>query len=138
MNAFKLFVLSLALAVSFGCGESEKMDDELTANFSADGFGVRAVQTSANTYQFTVAENTRYPNAVFTVYGLSDESEFNGFLTSSKMRLAHVVGSSSVGKTFEVTFNDNDTWFAIYHDDWNGFGWIYSTGRQMVKGEFRQ
>lgn len=137
MKKLNALIIVFAIGILSGCGDSTKVDDGNMANFAADGFSVRIEQSSINTYLITVIENTRYPNAVFTVYGLSDESEFGSFLTSSKMRLAHVVNSSAEGQSFEVTFNDNDSWFGIYHDDWDGFNWIYSTGREMVRGQFR-
>lgn len=133
--AFALMALTLS-----GCGGGgvPEPETENLANFSADGFSVRATQTSVNTYQFTIIENTKYPNAVFSVYGLEDDSQLGTFNTNSKMRLAHVVDASQPEQTFEVTFNDNDVWFAIYRDDWDGFGWIYSTRTPMLSGQFRQ
>lgn len=131
-----LIALIFAPLSLISCGGSPVEDPQ--PNFFGNGYSLRIEQTSQNTYRFTVIQNSSYPNTVFTVYGFHDETQINStFPASSHARLSHVQDASQPGSEFEVTFNNDDTWFAIYQDDWDGIAWIYSDRQEFVRGQFR-
>jgi hypothetical protein len=124
----------LLLAGCAGGGEPEG----LQPNFVGDGYSLNAQQTSLNTYKFTVVENTKHRNIVFSVFGFHDQSQITPtFNMNSHARLSHVSDVKNAGDSFEITFNDDDTWFAIYQDDWDGLSWIYSDRVELIRGDFR-
>lgn len=78
-------------------------------------FSVTVVPLTSTTYEFTVAANRKFQNAIFSIYGLQ-EGEARP-LDTSRVRLAHIVGATSVGTKIEVVFQPDDIAYSFFIDD---------------------
>lgn len=131
------YIIYLSLVfLLISCGGVEKPAG-VTPNFIGNGFAVFVEQTALNTYKFTVTSNEDHKGAIFTVYGLADESQVGTFNTAARMRLDHISDAHDAGDTFEVTFNSDDNFFIIYEDALLGGTFVYNTVKEMVRGQFR-
>ncbi len=136
---FSKFYIGVFLAISFlaSCG-SNPPPTGLTPNFSQNGYSAYVEQMALNTYKFTVVSNTNHKGAVFSVYGLADESQIGSFSTSTRMRLAHVADGHQAGNVFEVTFNSDDNVFIIYEDALVSGSFVFDTSKEIIRGQFRK
>ncbi len=134
----KAILLSLIVLTLAGCGSDKTFPEGLTANHSGNGFTAHMEHVSFNTYKFTIVSNDNHRGAIFSVYGLADESYVSTFNPNTRVRLAHVSDGHQAGSTFEVTFNNDDNFFIIYQDALVGGSFVFDTTKEMLRGTFRQ
>ena len=137
MKSYLKLILPLGLFFLLAsCGKGGKND--VKANFFGNGYSLLVEQSSTNTYHFTVVSNDSHKGAVFTVYGLIEESQIGSFTPNSRMRLANVADGSNPGESYDVTFHSDDAWFIIYEDAFYNGQFNLDTTKEMIRGNFRQ
>lgn len=97
------------------------------------GLQVTHVVGTANKFNFEVCYNDAFQGRQVTIYGVETVGDI-ATITAADARLSHLGDGMYPGDRFEVTFSNDDTWFAIYADDNMG---NHSTTTQIIRGEFR-
>jgi hypothetical protein len=126
-------ILFMGLLILNSCGGGSA-SLYCTPNFTQGNIALKVTHIigSLNTYEFQVCYNDSFRGKQVTVYGAQTYGDI-ATLGAANIRLASLTDGLYPGDEFTVTFNNNDTWFAIYED----VGGIPATTKQIIIGEFR-
>jgi hypothetical protein len=136
----KKIILALSALAVFGlssCGPNPSATSPCSPTHSATGFSVqlKSSQQSVGQYKLTICSNTRFPGAVYTVYGFQTSSEISNVNPSVHNRLSHVADANQVGSSVEISFRSDDLYFAIFEDRPSGSGFVWETKSEMLRGQ---
>lgn len=133
----KILAFAVVLLISSRCGQvNQGGNSGCSPNVIDTGLTMVVTQLGTNTYQFALCLQSSPANAVYTVYGSSDQTSLEAaqINTQTAWRQAQITGTNSAGSVFQVTFRSSDNFFAIYQDASNGSGgFTFSTSNSMVR-----